>query len=90
MKSLLLLTAATVGIAMSTLPADAQSKQTRSYYDQYAASHIVNSASYERRLRRLMRESETHDTVRANAADPTRQYDLPDWARAAFAGRGRR
>ena len=90
MKTFLLIATAAATVAIFSPSADARDRYDRPL-SQYSDAELQQYVElYERRARRLSRQVESHETVRANAADPTRQYDLPDWARAAFAPRGRR
>ena len=87
MKPFALIAAAIALIAVAS-PADAKSKH-RVYggYDGY----LSYAEPYVPGIRKSARsKAETMDTIRANQADPTHQYDLPDWARAAMGNRGRR
>ncbi len=83
------LIAAAFAVAALASPADAKSKH-RAYsgYDAY----LSYADPYVPGIRKsARRQIETMTTIRANAADPTHQYDLPDWARAAIGNtRGRR
>ncbi len=85
MKSLLLITAA---IATVTAAAAASAEEVRlklpgsGLQEGYYMVYIPAPSG-----RTSQRQVESHDAVRAHAADPTHQYDLPDWARAAFSRR---
>jgi hypothetical protein len=89
MRTLSLLAAA-IAVALAASPAVAKSKKHahRSYgYDAY----LAYAEPYVPGIRKAARPHiETMTTIRANQADPTHQYDLPDWARAAMGNRGRR
>lgn len=87
MKTLSLLAAA-LTLALAASPADAKPKKRSHYgYDAY----LAYAEPYAPGIRRAARPHiETMTTIRANQADPTHQYDLPDWARAAMGNRGRR
>jgi septal ring-binding cell division protein DamX len=85
-----LATAAALIAAVAMLPTEveAKSKHRRGHVHTSSAYGVtVEEPTHRRGPSRVV---ETHDTVRANAADPTHQYKLPDWARAAFETRGRR
>lgn len=86
MKAYTLSLIAAVSTLVFSVQAEAKNR-TRTFVDddQYVAS------SYTPKGRLSLRSvEETHDSIRAQAADPTHQYDWPDWARASFSGRGRR
>ena len=83
------LIAAAVAVAASAIPADAKTKHHH-YHHYYYYSDSQAAPAYAPSRQPVYRGPETHDAVRAHAADPTNQYDLPDWARAAFAPRGHR
>lgn len=87
MKTLSLIAAA-LTLALAASPADAKSKKRAHYgYDAY----LAYAEPYVPGIRKAARPHiETMTTIRANQADPTHQYDLPDWARAAIGNRGRR
>ena len=87
MKPFALIAAAIAVIAVAA-PADAKSKhRIVGGYDAY----LSYAEPYVPGIRKATRgKFESMDTIRANSADPTHQYDLPDWARAAIGNRGRR
>lgn len=87
MKPFALIGAAIALIAVA-VPADAKSKhRVDGGYDAY----LSYAEPYVPGIRKAARSKlESMDSIRANSADPTHQYDLPDWARAAIGNRGRR